>query len=335
MTGPAYDALLVVGFGGPEGSDDVIPFLRNVTAGRDVPPERLEEVAEQYLGSGGVSPLPAHDRAFVAAVGDALAEAGIGLPVYLGNRNWHPMLADTLRRMADDGIERALAFVTSAYSSYSGCRQYREDIERARLAVGEGAPQVDKIRPFFDHPGFVEPMVERVAEALRRLPGSRLVFTAHSLPLAMASASDYEAQLRAVGGLLADAVGHDEWDLVWQSRSGPPRVPWLEPDIGDHLRSLAADGVGEVTVVPIGFVADHQEVRYDLDTQAAAVAAEVGITMERAGTVGLHPRYVRMVVELVAERLDGHPPAERPSCSPLGPRPDVCPVGCCPAPRRP
>lgn len=329
---PPYDAVVIVSFGGPEGPDDVMPFLRNVTAGRGVPDERLAEVAEQYMMFDGVSPLPAHDRALVDAVRADFAEHGLDIPVYLGNRNWAPYLADTVRQMKDDGVERALAFATSAFSSYSGCRQYREDIERARFDVGPGAPEIHKIRVFHDHPGFIEPMVERVGDALERLPNGRLVFTAHSIPMAMATTSDYVDQLRWVCGVLADRHGRSDWDLVWQSRSGPPQVPWLEPDICDHLRTLADDGGDEVVIVPVGFVADHQEVRFDLDTQALEVATEVGIALERAGTVGLHPTYVAMIRELVEERRSGSTPL---SLSPNGPRQDVCGVGCCPAPRRP
>ena len=233
--------------------------------------------------------------------------------------------------MRDDGVERALAFVTSAYSSYSGCRQYREDIEGARFAVGPGAPEIHKLRAFHNHPGFVEPFVDGVREALARRPGARVVFTAHSVPTSMAESSDYVEQLGDTCGLIADAAGSDHWDLVWQSRSGPPSVPWLEPDVGDHLRSLAADGTTEVVLVPVGFVADHQEVRFDLDTQAAEIAAEVGITLDRVATPGLDPRYVTMIRELVLERLRGAAPR---SLGTLGARQDVCGVGCCPPPRR-
>ncbi|MEM9713440.1 MAG: ferrochelatase [Actinomycetota bacterium] len=328
---PPYDALLIVSFGGPEGPDDVLPFLRNVTSGRGVPDERLAEVAEQYLLFDGVSPLPAHDRALVEAVRADLGAQGIDLPVHLGNRNWHPMLADTLARMRDDGVERALAFVTSAYSSYSGCRQYREDIDAARFAVGPGAPEVHKLRAFHNHPGFVEPFVDGVRTALDRLPGARLVYTAHSIPVAMAETSDYVEQLADTAGLVAASVGVDDWDLVWQSRSGPPSVPWLEPDVGDHLHSLADGGTTDVVLVPIGFVADHQEVRFDLDTQAAEIAAGTGITLERVSTPGLDERYVAMIRELVLERLRDEP---RRALGVLGPRQDVCGVGCCPAPRR-
>ncbi len=327
-----FDALVVVSFGGPEGPEDVMPFLRNVTAGRDVPDDRLAEVAEQYLAFGGVSPLPAHDRALVDAVRVELSDHGHALDVRLGNRNWHPLLADTIAGLRDDGVERALCFATSAYSSYSGCRQYREDLERARAEVGPGAPELHKLRPFHNHPGFLAPMVDGVAAALAEHPEARLVMTAHSIPLSMASACDYEVQLRDTSEHVAAAVGRSgDWDLVWQSRSGPPRVPWLEPDIGDHLRTLAGRGVTDVVLLPAGFVADHQEVRFDLDTQAAEIAAEVGITLTRVPTAGLDPRFVSMIRELVEERLVGAP---RRWVGELGPRQDVCGVSCCPAPRR-
>ncbi len=337
---PAYDAVVVVSFGGPEGPDDVMPFLENVTRGRGVPPERLAEVAEQYLTTtGGVSPINAQNRALVAALTEELGRAGLDLPVYWGNRNWHPLLPDTVATMAADGVERALAFVTSAYSSYSGCRQYLEDIERARATVGERAPVIDKLRQFWNHPGFVEPFRSGLLDALDRLEPdrrarARLLFSAHSLPVSMAATSDYVAQLHDAVGLVADAVAPElDRELVWQSRSGPPQVPWLEPDVNDRLRELADEGVDTVVVVPIGFVSDHQEVVFDLDTQAAATAAEAGITMVRVPTPGIDPRFVAMVRELVEERLD--PSRPRRALGSMGARPDGCAPDCCPAPRRP
>lgn len=334
-----YDAVVVVSFGGPEGPDEVMPFLENVTRGRGVPRERLEEVAKQYLAtSGGVSPINEQNRALVESLERELADHGIDLPVYWGNRNWHPFLADTVAQMAGDGIERALAFVTSAYSSYSGCRQYREDLEAARLEVGDRAPVIDKIRQFWNHPGFIEPFREGLSDALGQLDAgqrerARLVFTAHSLPLSMAATSDYQTQLDDAVALVADEVAPVlERDLVWQSRSGPPQVPWLEPDICDHLRALADDGVDTVVVVPIGFVSDHQEIRFDLDTQAAEVAEERGMTFLRVPTPGTHPAFVAMVRELVTERLD--PAAPRRALGPLGPRADRCAADCCPPPQR-
>jgi len=327
-----YDAVLVVSFGGPEGMDDVMPFLANVVRGRNVPPERLQQAAAHYAHFGGKSPLPEQSRALVAALEQELAAHGPRLPVYLGNRNWHPFLADTLRQMEKDGVSRALAFFTSAYGSYSGCRQYLENIAQARAEVGEGAPEVDKLRAFYNHPGFVEPLVERVSAAFEQVPperraAARLVFTAHSLPKALAAASDYEAELSETAGLVAEAFGRPELALVYQSRSGPPSQPWLEPDIVEHLRALAADGVKDVVVAPIGFLSDHMEVVYDLDLDARARALELGLHLVRAATVGTHPRFVRMIRELVVERSEGA--ALRPSLGTRGPAPDACAPGCC------
>lgn len=332
---PAYDAVLLVSFGGPEGPDDVLPFLERVTRGRGVPPERLQTVAAHYLARGGVSPINAQCRALLDALGAELRAAGHDLPLYWGNRNWHPLLPDTVARMAADGVRRALAIVTSATSSYSGCRQYLEDIAAARAAVGADAPVVDKIRQFYDHPGFIEAMADNVRRSLAALgmpPGAvRLVFSAHSIPRAMAETCDYEAQLREAARLVADRVpGTGPHDLVFQSRSGPPRVPWLEPDVSDHLRALAAGGTRAVLLVPIGFVSDHMEVIQDLDTDALGVAAALGMTAARAATVGTHPRFVAGLRALIEERLD--PSRPRPALGRLGVRPDVCPAGCCPPP---
>jgi ferrochelatase len=331
-----YDALIVVSFGGPEGPDDVLPFLENVLRGRNVPKERLSEVAAHYDHFGGVSPLNAQCRSLVAAVREELVRHGSGMPVYWGNRHWRPMLAETLGRMADDGVRRALAFVTSAYGSSSGCRQYLDDIARARAEIGDRAPEVDKLRLFYNHPGFVEPIVEHVADALARVseprrPAARLVFTAHSIPRALAATCDYEMQLRETASLVAFPLGRREWSLVFQSRSGPPSQPWLEPDIVDHLRSLATAGVQDVVVAPIGFTSDHMEVLYDLDLEAKSRAIELGLNMVRAATVGTHPRFVRMVRELVEERLSDAP--VRLHLGTRGPAPDVCPSGCCPSGR--
>jgi ferrochelatase len=331
-----YDALLVVSFGGPERPDDVMPFLANVVRGRDVPPERLREAASHYAHFGGRSPLPAQCRALAAAVREELREHGPALPVYIGNRNWHPLLADTLREMRKDGVTRALAFFTSAYGSYSGCRQYLEDIARARAELGEGAPQVDKLRAFYNHPGFVEPLVERVAAAFEELPSerraaARLVFTAHSLPRALAAACAYEAELAETAALVAFPLGRREYSLVYQSRSGPPGQPWLEPDIVEHLRALAREGARDVVVAPIGFLSDHMEVVYDLDLDARARALELGLNLVRAGTVGTHPCFVRMIRELVVERIEAR--ALRPHLGTRGAAPDECPAGCCVAAR--
>ena len=328
-----YDAVLVVSFGGPEGPDDVVPFLENVTRGRGIPRERLEQVGEHYFLFGGRSPINDQCRALIGELEPALAAAGIGLPVYWGNRNWDPLLTDTMRRMAADGVQRAIAFVTSATSSYSGCRQYREDIERARSEVGAEAPIVDKIRQYYDHPGFIEPMIDNTRAALDRVgPDSRLVFTAHSLPMSMARTSDYEAQLREASRLVAEGVGVADWDLVWQSRSGPPQMPWLEPDVNDHLEAIAAPGETAVVLVPIGFISDHMEVLYDLDTEAVATAERLGLELTRAATVGTDPRFVAMIVELIEERRSEAP---RRALGDLAIRPDVCPADCCPAPVRP
>jgi len=336
---PPYDAVLLLSFGGPEGPDDVMPFLENVTRGRGVPRQRLEEVAEQYRRFGGVSPINAQNRALLAALEAELAAHGPQLPVYWGNRNWHPFLTDSVARMADDGVRHAIAVVTSAYSSYSGCRQYREDIERARAAVGDRAPLIDKARAYWNHPGFIGPFRRSTAAALAQVPverrdRARIVFTAHSLPSAMAATSDYEVQLRDAAALVADEIAPGApWDLVWQSRSGPPQVPWLEPDVNDHLRALAADGVDTVVLVPVGFVSDHQEVVFDLDTQAADTADELGILLVRAATPGTDPEFVAGLRELVAERTGAV--ATRRTLGVLGPRADVCPADCCPPPARP
>jgi len=333
-----YEALLLVSFGGPEGMDDVLPFLENVVRGRNVPAERLRAVAAHYEHFGGRSPINDQCRALVGALRDELGRCGPPLPVYWGNRNWHPFLADAVRQMAADGVARALALVTSAFGSYSGCRQYLEDIERARNAVGPDAPEIHKLRAFHNHPGFVEPLVAATAGALERLPEDRrasaaLVFTAHSLPVAMAARSPYEAQLRETARLVADGLGRERFDLVYQSRSGPRDQRWLEPDVVDHLRSLAAAGVRDVVLSPIGFLCDHMEVIYDLDLDAKGRARELGLHVERAATVGAHPRFVRMIRELIEERLSDAP--VRLFLGALGPAPDVCAPDCCPAPAFP
>jgi protoporphyrin/coproporphyrin ferrochelatase len=325
----SYDAILVLSFGGPEKQEDVIPFLENVLRGRNVPPERMLAVAEHYYQFGGTSPINSQNRALIAALETELAMHGPQLPVYWGNRNWHPLLADTLGRMKADGVRRALAFVASAYSSYSACRQYLDDIVRARAAVGSDAPDVDKLRAFYDHPGFIGPMIERVQAAFDQVPDAALLFTAHSIPLAMAQTSRYEAQLREACRLVAAGVGHADWQLVYQSRSGPPSQPWLDPDIGDALRGLRA--VKDVVVAPIGFISDHMEVVYDLDTEARGICRELGLNMVRAGTVGTHPAFVSMIRELVLERLGQLPPR---ALGALGVGPNVCAIDCCPAPKR-
>jgi len=343
-----YDAVLLVSFGGPEGPAEVLPFLQRVTAGRGIPDERLAEVGEHYYLFGGVSPINAQNRELLACLRTALPAAGLDLPVYWGNRNSAPFLADTLAQMATDGIRRALAVVTAAYSSYSGCRQYRENIAAAAAEVGPQAPVVDKVRHYFDHPGFVGAFVDATVAALATLPpavadDARLVFTTHSIPTAQALASGpdgdgYVTQHAATAALVAAGVQERTGrprahDLVFQSRSGPAHQPWLEPDISDHLADLAAQGVPGVVAVPIGFVSDHMEVVYDLDTVAAADAARLGLPFARAATPGTDPQFVAALVDLVAERVRDTPPAERRCLSRLGPLPDRCAAACCPNPR--
>lgn len=329
---PPYDALLIVSFGGPEGQEDVLPFLENVLRGKPVPRERLLEVAEHYYHFGGKSPLNDQNRALMAAIEQKLASRGPPLPVYLGNRNWHPLLSETLAQMAADGVRRALAFFTSAFSSYSGCRQYRENIAEAQRVVGPRAPQVDKLRGFFNHPRFIAAVTDRVREAIGRVPrekqaAAQLVYTAHSIPRVMADHCQYEAQLREASRLVSQSLGREAWSLAYQSRSGSPTQPWLGPDIGDELRRLAAEQASDVVVVPIGFVSDHIEVIYDLDTEAQAVAGETGLNMVRAATVGTHPEFIAMVRDLVAERFE--PRSSRLTIGPMRPCPDVCPEDCC------
>ena len=327
-----YDALLVVSFGGPEGMDEVMPFLENVLRGRNVPMERMRAVAHHYELFGGVSPINSQNRALIAALEKELEENGPSLPIYWGNRNWHPMLADTLRRMAEDGIKNALAFFTSAYSSYSGCRQYREDIARAQAEVGSNAPKVEKLRAFYNHPGFIEPNVENVRHALDQIPEERraaaeIAFTAHSVPLSMAANCDYEKQLLETCRLVAEGAGHERWWLVFQSQSGPPTQRWLEPNICDYLVKLKEKGVEDVVVAPVGFISDHMEVIYDLDTEARALAERIGLNMVRASTVGAHPVFVRMIRELILERIN--PDLPKRYLGERGASHDVCPADCC------
>ena len=303
-----YDALLIVSFGGPERREDVIPFLENVLRGRNVPHERLLAVAEHYYHFDGRSPINDQNRVLIAALREV-----VKIPIYWGNRNWHPLLADTVRQMQQDGIRRPVAFATSAFGSYSGCRQYLDDIQRARAAVGENAPEIAKIPPFSGHPLFLEAMTDRVRAALVQLPGARVVFTAHSVPVSMAESSPYVQQLEAASRHVAEAVGAREWQLVYQSRSGPPTQPWLGPDICDYLR----ESPGDTIIAPIGFLSDHMEVMYDLDTEARAVCEELGLRMVRAGTVGTHPAMIRMIAELTEQA------------------PEPCAATCCPAPQRP
>jgi ferrochelatase len=300
-----FDALLLISFGGPEKHDDVIPFLENVLRGRNVPRERLLEVAQHYYYFDGRSPINDQNRALIAALRDV-----IPMPIYWGNRNWHPLLADTIRQMRDDGIERAIAFATSAFGSYSGCRQYQENIENARAFIvaedpSKSVPEIVKIRPFAAHPLFIKAMTDRVGDAVAQLPDAKLVFTAHSIPLAMAQASPYVQQLETASRLVAEAVGAREWKLVYQSRSGPPGQPWLEPDIANYLREIKSD----VVIAPIGFLSDHMEVIFDLDVEARAVCDELGVRMVRAGTVETHPAMIQMIAELAEQE-----PEKCPGC---------------------
>jgi len=323
-----FDAVLVVAFGGPEGMDDVMPFLENVTRGRNVPRERLEEVAHHYERFDGASPINAQNRALIAALGPELDAHGIELPIYLGNRNWHPFLRDTLGRMRDDGVERALAFFTTGFSSYSSCRQYRENIVDAQADVGPDAPEVLRTRAFYNHPGFVEANADHVTAALGRVrPGAHVLFTAHSIPQAMASRARYETQLAEAARLVAERVGAPEHEIVYQSRSGPPHVPWLEPDVCERIRALAGEGVRDVVVSPIGFVSDHMEILFDLDVEARETAEEAGIGFARAQTAGTHPAFVSMIRELIQERLDDDVP--RRSLGRYGASHDICMAGCC------
>ena len=331
----SYDAVLLVSFGGPDGPDDVLPFLENVLRGRNVPRERMLEVAEHYNHFGGKSPINEQNLAILAALRDELDRRGPHLPVYWGNRNWHPLLTDTIREMADAGVKRAIAFVTSAYSSYSGCRQYRENIAAACAALGERAPQIDKIRVFFNHPGFVGPMADNVRRAVDRFPESvraavPVLFTAHSIPTSMADGCRYGAQLAEACRLVAEQAGVVDWKLVFQSRSGPPTQPWLEPDICDAIRDRHALGCSHVVIAPIGFISDHMEVLYDLDTEAADLCRELGVEMVRAATVGTDPVFIGMIRDLIAERSGML--TDRVAIGQLPANHDVCPLDCCPAP---
>jgi len=328
-----YDAILLLSFGGPEGPDDVLPFLENVLRGKHVPRERMLEVAEHYRRFGGVSPINQQNKGLIAALEAELAEQGPALPIYWGNRNWHPLLGDTLRQMADDGVRRALAFVTSAYSSYSGCRQYREDVDRARQELGSQAPEIDKLRVFFNHPGFIEPMVDSVVDQLNHVPAARrsqtlLLFTAHSIPSAMAENCRYVAQLKEACRLVAQAAGHQRWELVYQSRSGSPKQPWLEPDVCDRINQLVSEEkLRELVILPIGFISDHLEVLFDIDIEARELCERLGVTMHRAATVGTHPRFVQMIRELIVERISDE--SQRLALGDLGPSHDICPEDCC------
>ncbi|TSB26357.1 ferrochelatase [Streptomyces sp. NBC_01525] len=354
-----YDALLLLSFGGPEGPDDVVPFLENVTRGRGIPRERLKEVGQHYFLFGGVSPINAQNRSLLDALRKDFADHGLDLPVYWGNRNWAPYLTDTLRAMVRDGHRRIATLATSAYASYSGCRQYRENLADALAtlkAEGLAVPQVDKLRHYFNHPGFVRPMVDGVLASLAALPedvrdGAHLAFTTHSIPAAAADTSGtpadhttdgaggaYVAQHLDVARVIADAVREETgvdhpWRLVYQSRSGAPHIPWLEPDICDHLEEQHRQGVPAVVMAPIGFVSDHMEVKYDLDTEATAKAAELGLPVARSATVGADPRFAASVRDLLLERAATERGLDPRRCAlgALGASHDLCPVGCCPA----
>jgi protoporphyrin/coproporphyrin ferrochelatase len=335
----SYDAILIVGFGGPERREDVIPFLENVTRGRNIPRERLMAVAEHYYHFGGKSPLNDQVRALIVALRPALDQRGIRLPIAWGNRNWHPFLADAMRELSSSPGRRVLALVLAAYSSYSSCRQYREDIERARAAAGSNAPVVDKIRVFFNHPGFIAANADRLREAMEKIPADRrskaqVAFTAHSIPVSMAQTSRYADQLNETCRLVCERLGipTSRWALVYQSRSGRPTDSWLEPDVGDHLASLRASGVSDVAVLPIGFLSDHLEVLYDLDVEAQEKSHDLGLNLVRAATVGTHPQFVAAIADLIAERVTQLP--GRATVGAFAAWPDVCPQDCCPAPRR-
>ena len=335
---PPYDSLLLVSFGGPEGRDDVMPFLENVLRGKNVPRERMLEVAEHYYHFDGVSPINAQNRALISAIEQELDQRGIRLPIYWGNRNWHPMLAETLLQMKADGKQRALAFFTSMFSSYSGCRQYRENIAEAQSQVGQGAPVVEKLRFGFNHPEYIAAQCDLVEKALAgfvKPTAVRLLFAAHSIPMSMADNCRYVTQLKAASELIAQKLGAESWELVFQSRSGPPNQPWLEPDVCDRIEELAAAGTKELAIVPLGFISDHMEVLYDLDTEAAELCGRLGVTLARVPTVGVHPAFIRMIVDLIAERMAGA--SQRPALGSYGPSHDVCPQDCClyPRPTRP
>jgi len=337
-----YDAVLIVSFGGPEGPDDVLPFLDNVLRGLPIKPESKARIAERYNAFGGISPINGHTREFIGALRNELDSQGPALPIYWGNRNWHPMLEDTVKQMRDDGVKRAVAYVTSVFSSYSGCRKYREDLYAATTAV-DSAPIIDKLRMGFNHPGFVEASIDRVSEAMQRIAPERrdrtpILFTAHSLPESMARHSNYEAQLDDCCRLIGDALEHQRWQLVFQSNNASyGGEPWLGPDISDAIEAVHGEGAEHVVVAPIGFVCDHMEVVLDLDVEAADTAAKLGIEMYRAHTVGTHPAYIGMVRDLIVERMSASP--IRRALGELGPNHDRCPSDCClsgrPTPAKP
>lgn len=327
------DAILLVSFGGPEGPDEVMPFLENVLRGKNVPHARMLEVAEHYQHFGGVSPINAQCRELLDAIRGECTRRGITLPIYWGNRNWHPLLPETLQTMSQSGVRRAIAFFTSMFSCYSGCRQYRENLAAAVAEVGPGAPLLEKTRMGFNHPKFIEAQRDCLKAALASVPeeerdATLVLFCAHSIPKSMADHSRYEAQLREASRLICEAAGHEPWELVYQSRSGPPQQPWLEPDVCDRIRELAStQNLRHVVLQPVGFISDHMEVLYDLDEEAASVCKELNIHMVRAATVGVHPQFVSMIVDLIEERL--RTGTDRPCLGSFGPSHDVCPADCC------
>lgn len=327
-----YDALIVVSFGGPDGPDDVVPFLENVVRGKGVPKQRVLDVAEHYYHFGGKSPINEQNLALIEALRAELKANGPDLPIYYGNRNWHPLLPDTLRQMRDDGVKRALAFFTSGFSSYSSCRQYRENITEAQKLVGPDAPTIDLLRKFYNHPGFIEPMAELTKQTVESLSPSgreknKVLFAAHSIPQVMADHCRYEEQLKESSSLIAGLAQVEDWEMVYQSRSGPPSQAWLEPDICDRIEELKSEGYTAVTVVPVGFVSDHMEVLFDLDTEAVDKAKELNMEFGRVPTIGTHHRFIAMIAELIRERVGLHP--ERRALGQFGPSYDACPANCC------
>lgn len=334
----SYDAILVVSFGGPEGREEVIPFLENVLRGRNVPRERMLAVAEHYYHFDGVSPINQQCRDLINSLRAELDDHEINLPIYWGNRNWQPLLTDTIAEMKQAGVTRALAYVTSAYSSWSGCRQYLGNIAAACSPLGPDFPVVDKLRAFYNHPDFIAANCEILSRSLDELaPEQRsqlqVAFTAHSIPNSMADHCDYQKQLLESCRLVAEELHIANWQLVYQSRSGRPQDPWLEPDILDHLRKLHADGVSDLLIAPIGFLSDHMEVLFDLDCEAKELGDEMGMRVFRSATVGTHPRFITMIRKLIQERLE--PTTEREAVGNFGPNHDVCPTDCCPAASRP
>ncbi len=327
------DSILIVSFGGPEGMDDVMPFLENVLRGKNVPVDRMLEVSEHYKQFDGVSPINDQCRQLIAAVEKECKLRGLDLPIYWGNRNWHPLLPDTLKTMVADGRKRAIAFFTSMFSCYSGCRQYRENLAAAQLAVGDVAPKIEKIRKGFNHPEFIAAQTDCLLDALVKLPDESraeaiVLFCAHSIPKVMADNSRYEEQLRESARLICKAANHKNWELVFQSRSGAPQQPWLEPDVGDRIEQLHSErNLKQIVVLPLGFISDHMEVLYDLDHEASELCKKKGIQFVRAATVGVHPRFISMIVDLIEERLSCD--TDRPYLGGYGPSHDLCPANCC------